>query len=212
MQLRGEVEALIERGGFREQRYLLHQLDCLLEEMAYLSIRHIVSSYEKHGVLIDECFEILQTSMENLVRDGLRSDELSELAGMLRMPGLSDIEQVNILEAIQDCYHLVVQRNSLSYEALGERLELSDDELRIVLANLQRYLHDLNSIAGLVDLAKSHVRARIDARPRPPTSGEKPESWRPSTSSTFPTATRSRGASRIRRRSCETATAARGAG
>jgi pyruvate,orthophosphate dikinase len=59
----------------------------------------------------------------------------------------------------------VVQRNSLSYQALGERLELSDDELRIVLANLQRYLHDLNSIAGLVDLAKSHVRAQIDASP-----------------------------------------------
>jgi hypothetical protein len=163
--LRGEVETLIERGGFREQRYLLHQLDCLLEEMGYLSIRHIVSSYEKHGVLIDECFEILQTSMENLVRDGLRSDELSELAGMLRMPGLSSVEQVNILEAIQDGYHLVVQRNSLSYEALGKRLDLSDDELRIVLANLQRYLHDLNSIAGLVDLAKSHVRAQIDASP-----------------------------------------------
>jgi pyruvate,orthophosphate dikinase len=159
------VEALIERGGFREQRYLLHQLDCLLEEMGYLSIRHIVSSYEKHGVLIDECFELLQTSMENLVRDGLRSDELSELANMLRMPGLSGAQQVNILEAIQDGYHLVVQRNSLSYEALGERLELSDDELRIVLANLQRYLHDLNSIAGLVDLAKSHVRAQIDASP-----------------------------------------------
>jgi len=163
--LRGEVGALIERGGFREQRYLLHQLDCLLEEMGYLSIRHIVSSYEKNGVLIDECYEILQTSMENLVRDGLRSDELSELANLLRMPGLSDLEQVNILEAIQDGYHLVVQRNSLSYEALGKRLELSDDELRIVLANLQRYLHDLNSIAGLVDLAKSHVRARIDASP-----------------------------------------------
>ncbi len=164
-QLRSEVESLIERGGFREQRYLLNQLDCLLEEMGYLSIRRIVSSYEKHGVLIDECFEILQTSVENLVRDGLRSDELSELAGMLQMPGLSNVEQVNLLEAIQDGYHLVVQRNSLSYQALGERLELSDDELRIVLANLQRYLHDLNSIAGLVDLAKSHVRARIDASP-----------------------------------------------
>ena len=122
-------------------------------------------SYEKNGVLIDECFELLQTSMENLVRDGLRSDELSELANMLRMPGLSGAQQVNILEAIQDGYHLVVQRNSLSYEALGERLELSDDEPRIVLANLQRYLHDLNSIAGLVDLAKSPVRAQIDASP-----------------------------------------------
>jgi enolase len=161
--LRGEVDELIERGGFREQRYLLFQLDCLLEEMGYLAIRNIASLYEKQGVLLDECFEIVHTAAANLVHGGLRSDELCELASMLRTPGRSEAELLNVLDALQDCYHRVVHRNSLSYEALGQRLNLSADELRIVLADLQRYMHDLNSIAHLCDLAKRQIRARLDA-------------------------------------------------
>jgi hypothetical protein len=161
--LRADVDAMIEAGGFRDQRYLLYQLDCLLEEMGYLALRHIASFYEKEGVLLDECFELIETCAGNLTHGGLRSDELRELASMLRTPGRSPVELLNVLEALQDCYHRVRQRNSLSYEALGERLALPADELRIVLANLQRYLHDLNSIAHLCDLAKSHVRARIDS-------------------------------------------------
>jgi enolase len=162
--LRAEVDGLIERGGFREQRYLLYQLDCLLEEMGYLAIRNIASVYDKQGVLLDECFEIVQTAAENLVHGGLRSDELCELASMLRTPGRSEAEILNVLDALKDCYQRVVNRNSLSYEALGQRLELSADELRVVLADLQRYMLDLNSIAHLTDLALRHIRER-QARP-----------------------------------------------
>ena len=161
--LRGEVDDRIERGGFREQRYLLYQLDCLLEEMGYLATRNIASVYEKQGVLLDECFEIVHIAAANLVHGGLRSDELCELASMLRTPGRSDAQLLNVLDALQDCYHRVVHRNSLSYEALGQRLNLSADELRSVLADLQRYMHDLNSIAHLSDLARRQIRARLDA-------------------------------------------------
>jgi enolase len=160
--LRGHVDALIEERGFREQRYLLYQLDCLLEEMGYLSVRHIAGSYQERGVLLDECFELVRISAGNLVHGGLRSDALCELTEMLRTAGRSDAELLNILDAVQDCYHQVLQRNSLSFEALGQLLELSPDDLRIVLANLQRYLHDLNNIVYLCDLAKSHVVARIE--------------------------------------------------
>jgi len=169
---RDDIEALAESGGFPEQRYLLYQLDCLLEEMGYLAMRHIASSYqnedmqiEKEGMQIDECFEILTISARNLAHDGLHSDELCELTRMLGVPGRTDAELIDVLEALQRCYHRVLQRTCLSYEALGEPLGLSADELRIVLANLQRYMHDLNSIANLTDLAKTHLCARTKSSP-----------------------------------------------
>ena len=161
-QLRDDVELLAESGGFPTQRYLLYQFDCLLEEMGYLAMRHIASSYQKDGVRLDECFEILVTAARNLAHGGLQSYELRELASMLGSPGRNDAELLNVLEALQDCYHRVMQRTCMSYEVLGESLGLSEDELRIVLANLQRYMHDLNSIADLADLAKSCLSARID--------------------------------------------------
>jgi phosphohistidine swiveling domain-containing protein len=175
---RDDIEALAEAGGFPDQRYLLYQLDCLLEEMGYLAVRHIASSYQREGVRLDECFEILVTLAGNLAHDGLQSTELCELSSMLGVPGRNNAELLNVLEALQDCYHRVLQRTSLSYEALGEPLGLSDDELRIVLANLQRYMHDLNSIANLVDLAKSYLRTGADDRSEKTDEGiETPESF-----------------------------------
>jgi len=166
-QQRRDIDALAESGGFPDQRYLLYQLDCLLEEMGYMAMRHIASDYQKAGVRLDECFEILATSAENLAHDGLHSDELCELTRMLRVPGRNDAELLNVLEALQRCYHQVLQRACLSYEALGEPLGLSEDELRIVLANIQRYMHDLNSIANLSDLAKADLCARVESSLKP---------------------------------------------
>jgi pyruvate,orthophosphate dikinase len=97
---------------------------------------------------------------------------------MLRAPGRSNAELLNVLEALQRCYHQVQQRTNLSYEALGEPLELTDDELRIVLANIQRYMHDLNSIANLCDLAKADLRTRVESSPEPVADAiELPESF-----------------------------------
>ena len=90
--------------------------------MGYLSVRHIAGSYQERGVLLDECFELVRISAGNLVHGGLRSDALCELTEMLRTAGHSDAELLNILDAVQDCYHQVLQRNSLSFEALGQLL------------------------------------------------------------------------------------------
>ncbi|MBW2494699.1 MAG: hypothetical protein JRE43_08105, partial [Deltaproteobacteria bacterium] len=164
--VRDDIELLADSGGFPEQRYLLIQLDCLLEEMGYLATRHIASSYQKDGVRLDECFEIISISARNLAHGGLYSEELCELAKMLAPPGRNDVELLNVIEALQDCYHRVLQRTSLSYEALDELLGLSKDELRSVIANLQRYMHDLHSIANLTDLAKTNLRARTQDAPQ----------------------------------------------
>ena len=158
--LREHLDGLIEARGFPEQRYLLYELDCLLEQMGYMAVRHIADSYVERGVLLDECFEILRILAGNLLHGGLRSDVLCELVSMLRLPGQSDAERLDVLDALQDCYHQVVQRNSLPFEAVGQLLDLTPDDLRIALANLQRYLHDLNGIAHLTDLAKSHILSR----------------------------------------------------
>jgi len=166
---RDEIETLAESAGFPVQRYLLYQLDCLLEEMGYLAMRHIASAYQKKGVQLDECFEILAISARNLDHDGLHSDELVELTRMLRVPGRSPAELLDVLGSLQSCYYRVLQRTCLSYEALGEPLGLSEDELRIALANLQRYMHDLNSIANLSDLAKAYLCARTEGAATPPT-------------------------------------------
>jgi phosphohistidine swiveling domain-containing protein len=160
--LRYNVGVLIEAGGFEDQRYLLYQLDCLLEEMGYLSVRHIASIFERDGLLLEECFEIIAITAKNLSQDGLHSDDMIELANMLSTPGRSNVELLDILKAILDCYHRILQRTSMTFEPLGKRLELSTDDLRIVVANLQRYMHDLNSIAHLADLAESHLRALED--------------------------------------------------
>jgi enolase len=100
-QLRADIESLVEAGGFPDQRYLLYQLDCLLEEMGYLAMRHIASSYQRDGVRLDGCFEILVTSARNLAHGGLQSYELCELASMLGSSSRSDDELLNILEALQ---------------------------------------------------------------------------------------------------------------
>ena len=43
--LRRELENLAGRGVFASQRYLLHQLDCILEELGFFALRHTASGY-----------------------------------------------------------------------------------------------------------------------------------------------------------------------
>ncbi len=74
---------MVRAGGFTAQRYFLRQLDCLLEEMNYLAVRRIATRYADSGVDLEQCLEIIRTSILNLEFDGLDSQELHDLAGLL---------------------------------------------------------------------------------------------------------------------------------
>ncbi|MDH3197173.1 MAG: hypothetical protein OEO21_02940, partial [Candidatus Krumholzibacteria bacterium] len=155
--LRRDLRAVVGRRAFPEQRLLIYQLDCLLEEMGYLALRHVASEYEESSVDFVQCLDIIRACVFNLTHDGLHSRQLRDLAGMLRDRSRSYAEVRNILEQIQRNYHHLVQRVIVPFEAMRARLDLDEAELRIALANMQRYLHDLNSIAYFSDLARAYI-------------------------------------------------------
>ncbi len=159
--LRRRIAVLIDRGGFAEQRYHLYQLDCLLEEMGYLSLSHIATEYEEHGVDLRRCLEIIRICVLNLALDGKYSRELVDYAAMLTDPSRSYAEVANLLENIQRTYHKMVQRVTGPYEKMRDRLGLTEKDLRVVLGNMKRYMHDLNSMVHFCDLARSHILERI---------------------------------------------------
>jgi enolase/phosphohistidine swiveling domain-containing protein len=158
-ELRQEVGELLEQGAFPEQRYLLHWLDCLLEEMGYFSLRHLAAGYEDEGVQLDQCRQIIHASASNLGHDGVPSRELLDLTGMLVDPARSPSEVLDVLKGIQRDYHKLVHRVTVAYEAMGRHLGLEGDELRAMQGNFQRYMHDLNSVVHFTDLALSHMQS-----------------------------------------------------
>jgi phosphoenolpyruvate synthase/pyruvate phosphate dikinase len=159
--LRREVAARIERGGFFALRYHLYQLDCLLEKMSYLALRHISSQYEDKGVRLKQCLQIIQGAILNLAHDGLYSREVADLAGMLTDGNKTYGELANVMEALQRNYHKALQRITAPYEKMQARLHLNDVELRIALANMQRYMHDHNIMVNFCDLARTFIRRHI---------------------------------------------------
>ena len=159
--LRNDIEATIRRGGFTEQRYLLYQLDCLLEEMGFLALRHVVTDFSESGVQLPVCLEIIHKCAWNLEHSGLQSQELCDLAGMLISPERTYGELLNVLESIQRGYHKLFHRVSVAYEAMGRRLGLDPEELRAVLGNFQRYMHDLNSIVHFADMALTYIQTQV---------------------------------------------------
>jgi len=154
--LRRELESLAGDGVFGAQRYLLHQLDCILEELGFFALRHVASDYQEHGVTLEECLRIVHLCAGNLDRDGLFSRELWDLSTMLVNPIRSPSEILDVLEQIQRNYHRLVHRVSNAYEVMAEHLGYGADEMRKVLANFQRTMHDLNSLVHFSDLARSH--------------------------------------------------------
>ena len=154
--LRRELESLAGDGVFGSQRYLLHQLDCILEELGFFALRHVASDYQEHGVTLEECLRIVHLCAGNLDRDGLFSRELWDLSTMLVNPIRSPSEILDVLEQIQRNYHRLVHRVSNAYEVMAEHLGYGADEMRKVLANFQRTMHDLNSLVHFSDLARSH--------------------------------------------------------
>jgi enolase len=163
--LRHELEDLAGSGVFTSQRYFLHQLDCVLEELGFFALRHVASDYLEHGVVLEECLRIVFMCAANLNRDGLFSRELWDLSVMLINPSRSPSELLDVLEQIQRNYHRLVLRVSEAYEVMAEHLGYSVDEMRAVQGNFQRTMHDLNSLVHFSDLARTHVSERRDILP-----------------------------------------------
>jgi len=162
--LRGDLAIRIHRGGFPEQRYLLCVLDCLVEKMSFLSLRHVATEYEEKGVRLNQCLEIIQTSILNLEHDGLVSREVADLAGMLTDGNKTYGELSNVLEHLQRNYHKSLRRVTAPFEKMQARLGFDDSELRIALANMQRYMHDHNSMVNFCDLARDYIRDHVAQR------------------------------------------------
>lgn len=161
-QQRKSLRIALEKRAFPEQRLLLFQLDCLLEEMGYLALRQIASEYEEKGVDFVQCLEIIHTCVLNLTHDGLHSRQLRDLAAMLRNPKKSYAEIRNVVEQIHRNYHHIVQRVIAPFEKVREKIEFTEEELRIALANMQRCMHDLNSIAQFTDMARSYIEDKVE--------------------------------------------------
>jgi hypothetical protein len=177
--LRGALVEMIDRGGFEEQRYYLSQLEGLLEEMGYLALGHVASRYQEEHVDVPECLSIICLSAINLGYDGLEARDLIDLVAILDDPTRTDAELLDVLHGIERVHHRIRQRVTVPYEKLADRLALPPADLRLVLANMQRYLHDLNSMAQFTDLAATVLRDRAarGTPSRPPAAGPaaKPE-------------------------------------
>ena len=156
-QLRRELEQLAGNGAFHSQRYLLHQLDCVLEELGFFALRRVASGYLENGVDLEECLNIVFLCAGNLQLDGLFSRELWDLSVMLVNSRRTSSELLDILEHIQKNYHRLVLRVSEAYDVMSGHLGYSKDEMRAVQGNFQRTMHDLNNLVHFSDLARSHV-------------------------------------------------------
>jgi len=175
--LRRELESMAGNGVFTTQRYLLHQLDCILEELGFFALRHVASDYMENGVRLMECLSIVHLCAGNLDRDGLFSRELWDLSAMLVNPSRSTSEQLDVLEQIQRNYHRLVHRVSHAYEVMAEHLGYGHDEMRAVLANFQRTMHDLNSLVHFSDLARTFLSESIRGSTQPEAGGTGGDPW-----------------------------------
>ncbi|MFH1574138.1 MAG: hypothetical protein ABIG68_09145, partial [Acidobacteriota bacterium] len=164
--LRHSLSIRIERGGFAELRCHLYQLDCLLEEMGYLALRRIAAELEDRGIDLPLCFDIIRRSILNLAHDGFTSRELEDLGAMLGDRAKTRYELTNVLDHIKRLYHKIIRHATMFYEAMAERLQLSDADLIVLLGNLKRYMHDLNAIAQFCDIAREHIQAGAEERAR----------------------------------------------
>jgi len=154
-------DALGER-AFPEQRLLLFKLDCLLEEMAYLALNQIASEYDEKGVDFLQCLGIIHACVLNLTHDGLHSRQLRDLASMLKNPNMTYHEIRNVVEQIHRNYHHIIQRVTSPFEKLRQKIKFNEDELRDALANIQRCMHDLNSIAHFTDIARTYIEEEVE--------------------------------------------------
>jgi enolase len=156
-QQRKDLRHVLDARAFPEQRLMLLELDCLLEEISYLTLRQVASEYEEKGVDFAQCLKIIHASVQNLTHDGMHSRQLHDLAAMLRDETKTYAEVRNVLEQIHRNYHHIIQRVISPFEKMRQKVGFTEEELRAAVANIQRYLHDLNSIAYFTDIAHSFI-------------------------------------------------------
>jgi pyruvate, orthophosphate dikinase len=132
-----------------------------------VALRHVASGYEEQGIHLVQCLDIIRRCALNLTHDGLHSRQVLDLADMLTDGSATYAEVRNVLQQIQRNYQHTLRRVIAPFERMRDRLELDAEELRIALANMQRFLHDLNSMAYFTDLARAHIERAVqdqDAR------------------------------------------------
>jgi len=161
-QKRKNLRAGLKNRAFPEQRLLLLELDCLLEEISYLTLRHIANEYEEKGVDFLQCLAIIHASAQNLTHDGMHSRQLHDLAAMLRDETKTPAEVRNIIEQIHRNYHHLIQRVISPFEKMRDKVGFTEEELRSALGNIQRYMHDLNCIGYFTDIAHSFIEDKGD--------------------------------------------------
>jgi phosphoenolpyruvate synthase/pyruvate phosphate dikinase len=154
---RKDLRLALDTRAFPEQRLMLLELDCLLEEISYIVLRQVVTEYEEKGVNFSQCLEIIHGLVQNLTHDGMHSRQLHDLAAMLRDETRTYAEIRNILEQIHRNYHHIVQRVISPFEKMSQKVGFTEEEQRAAIANIQRYMHDLNSIAYFADIAHSFI-------------------------------------------------------
>lgn len=158
--LRHRLPELTGGHAFRAQRLWLYQLDCLLEEAGYYALRHLAHDYSRDGMDLEECLGVVRRCAVNLVLDGLFSRELYDLSLLLLDPALGKQARLDVLEQLQRNYHRLVRRVSEAYEVMAEHLGYGENEMRAVLGNFFRSMHDLNNLAHFSDAARAWIAAQ----------------------------------------------------
>lgn len=156
-ELRRRLRVELGERSYPEQRLLLYELDWLLEELSYVALRHVASRYEEETVDLPQCLEIIRGCALNLTHDGMYSRQLLDLAEMLTDKTYGHGELTDVLRQVQRNYQHILHETIVPFESMRDKLGLDQDELRISLANMQRFLHDLNSMASFADLALAHL-------------------------------------------------------
>ena len=157
--VRHELRELTAGYAFEAQRLLLYQLDCLLEETGYYSLRHVAHDYTESGMDLPQCLEIVRRCAVNLVLDGLFSRELWDLSLLLVDPSCTNRARLDVLEHLQRNYHRLVRRVSEAYETMAGHLGYGEDEMRAVLGLFFRSVHDLKYLAHFSVAARAHIAA-----------------------------------------------------
>jgi hypothetical protein len=160
--LRKSVRTLLNQRAFPEQRLMLYKLDCLLEELGYIALRHVASEYTEQGTDILQCLDIVHECALNLSHDGLFSRQMSDLASMLCDRNKTFAEVRNVAEHIHRNYHHILQRVISPFGRIKDKLRFDEEELRTALANIQRYMHDLNSIAYFTGIASTYIEESVE--------------------------------------------------
>ena len=111
---------------------MLLELDCLLEEISFLTLRQIAGEFEERGVDFEQCLSIIHSSVQNLTHDGLHSRQLHDLAAMLKDETKTYAEIRNIIEQIQRNYHHLIQRVISPFEKMREKLGFTESHQILV--------------------------------------------------------------------------------